>query len=80
MSQFFSLGGQSIGFSFSISPSNEYSGLIPFSMDLLEESSPTPQFKSINSSTLSFLYSLTLTARQEKVMATSSSILAWKIP
>ena len=36
VSQFFSLGGQSIGFSFSISPSNEYSGLIPFSMDLLD--------------------------------------------
>ena len=44
-------------FSFSISPSNEYSGVISFRMDgsdLLEsrdsqESSPTPQFKSINS-------------------------------
>ena len=32
--QFFALGGQSIGnFSFSISPSNEYSGLISFRMD-----------------------------------------------
>ena len=46
-------------FSFSISPSNEYSGLISFRMDwsnLLadQESSPTPQFKSINSSVLSF--------------------------
>ena len=52
-------------FSFSISPSNEYSGLISFRMDWLDllavqgtlESSPTPQFKSINSSALSFLYS-----------------------
>ena len=50
--------------SFSISPSNEYSGLISFRMDWLDllardsqESSPTPQFKSINSSVLSFLYS-----------------------
>ena len=50
--------------SFSISPSNEYSGLISFRMDWLDllardsqESSPTPQFKSINSLTLSFLYS-----------------------
>ena len=42
-------------FSFSISPSNEYSGLISFRMDWLDllavqgtlESSPTPQFKSI---------------------------------
>ena len=56
-------------FSFSISPSNEYSGLISFRMDWLDlfaiqgdsqESSPTPQFKSTNSSALSFLYSPTL--------------------
>ena len=58
-------------FSFSISPSNEYSGLVSFRMDWLDllavqgtlkESSPTPQFKSINSSALSFLYSPTLTS------------------
>ena len=55
-------------FSFNISPSNEYSQLISFRMDWLEslrdsqESSPTPQFKSINSSALSFLYSPTLTS------------------
>ena len=36
MSQFFTSGGQSIGFSFSISPSNEYSGLISFRMDCLD--------------------------------------------
>ena len=58
-------------FSFNISPSNEYSGLISFRMDWLDllavsprdsqESSPTPQFKSITSSVLSFLYSPTLT-------------------
>ena len=56
-------------FSFSISPSNEYSGLISFRIDWLDllvvqgtqESSPTPQFKSINSA-LSFLYSPTLTS------------------
>ena len=36
--QFFASGGQSIGasFSFSISPSNEYSGLISFMMDWLD--------------------------------------------
>ena len=57
-------------FSYNISPSNEYSGLISFKMDWLDllavqdsqESSPTPQFKSINSSVLSFLYSTTLTS------------------
>ena len=52
-------------FSFSISPSNEYSGLISFGWILVgspccptdsQESPPTPQFKSINSSVLSFLY------------------------
>ena len=53
-----------------ISPSNEHPGLISFRMDWLalcsprdsQESSPTPQFKSINSSVLSFLYSPTLTS------------------
>ena len=53
-----------------ISPSNEYSGLISFRIDWLDllavqgtlKSSPTPQFKSINSSALSSLYSPTLTS------------------
>jgi len=56
-------------FSFSISPSNEYSGLISFRFDWLDllaedsqECSPKPQFKSINSLALSFLYSPTLTS------------------
>ena len=58
-------------FSFSISLSNKYSGLISFRsnwFDLLavqrnsQESSATPQFKSISSSLLSFLYSPTLTS------------------
>ena len=54
-------------FSFSISPSNEYSGRISFRMNWLaifavqgtdsQEPSPTPQFKGINSLVLSFLYS-----------------------
>ena len=56
-------------FSFSISASNEYSGLNSFRIDwfdLLEvqgtqKSSPMPQFKSISSSELSFLYGPTLT-------------------
>ena len=57
-------------FSFRISPSNEHPGLISFRMDWLDllavqgtlKSSPTPQFKSINSSALSFLYGPTLTS------------------
>ena len=58
-------------FSFNISPCKEHSGLISFGMDwldllavqgTLQESSPTPQFKSINSSALSFLHSPTLTS------------------
>ena len=63
-------------FSFSISPSSEYSGLIlnhniqyydwlvwsPCSPRDSWESSPTPQFKSINSSALSFIYGPTLTS------------------
>ena len=52
-------------FSFSISPSSEYSGLISFRIDcfdLLAECSVAPQFKSVSSSALSFLYSPTLTS------------------
>ena len=58
-------------FSFNISPSNEHSGLISFRMERVgspssprdsQESSPTPQFKSINCLALSFLYSPTLTS------------------
>ena len=53
-------------FSFNISPSNEHPGLMDW-LDLLAvqgtlESSPTPQFKSINSLTLSFLYNPTFTS------------------
>ena len=54
-------------FSFIISPFNEHPGLISFRMHLLnllavQESPPTPQFKSINSLALSFFYSPTLTS------------------
>ena len=57
-------------FRFSISPSNEHPGLISFRIDWFDvlavqrtlKSLPTPQFKSINSSVLSFLYSPTLTS------------------
>ena len=60
-------------FSFSIIPSKEIPGLISFRKDWLDlldprdsqESSPTPQFKSINSSALSFLHSPTLTSMHD---------------
>ena len=56
--------------SFSISPYNEYSGLIYFRMDWFDiiavqgtqESSPTPQFKGINFSVPSIRYSPILTS------------------
>ena len=51
-------------FSFNISPTNKYSGLVgsPCSPRDSQESSPTPKFKNINSLVLSFLYSPTLTS------------------
>ena len=57
-------------FSFSIIPAKEHPGPISFRMDWLDllaiqeshESSPIPQFRNINSSALSFLYSPTLTS------------------
>ena len=67
MSQLFTSGGQSTGVSASTSvlPMNTlrtdllYDGLVgsPCSPRDSQESSPTPQFKSINSLVLSFLYS-----------------------
>ena len=77
-------------FRFSISPSNEYSGLISFRMDwldllavqgTLQESSPTPQCKSINSSVLSFLHSPTLTSIHDywKNHSLDQTDLCWQI-
>ena len=68
-------------FNFSISPSNEYSGLISFRIDWFDplavqgllRNFPTPQFKSINSSVLSLIYGPTLTL-------THATTLAWKMP
>ena len=59
--------------SFSISPSNEYSGLISFRIDWSDllavqdalESSLAPQFESINSETLRLIYSPTLTSKHD---------------
>ena len=71
MSQFFASGGQSIGISASTSilPKNFQDLFLlgwtvgsPCSPRDSQESSPTPQFKSINSWVLSFLYGPTLTS------------------
>ena len=75
-------------FSFSISASNEYSGLIPFRMDWLDllavqgtlKSPPTPQFKSINSPALSFLYSPNFTSIPDywKNLSFDQTDLCWQ--
>ena len=71
-------------FSFSINPSNQYSGLISFRIDwfdllavqgTLQESSSAPQFKSINSLVPSFLHSPTLTSRSQMVKFNTSFFL-----
>ena len=71
MSQLFAWGGQSTGASAlaSFPPRNPRADLLqnglvgsPCSPRDSQESSPTPQFKSINSSMLSFLHSPTLTS------------------
>ena len=71
MSQFFASGGQRIGISASVPvfPMNTqdwsplgWTGWSPCSPRDSQESSPTPQFKNINFSALSFLHSPTLTS------------------
>ena len=72
MSQLFASGGQRIGASALISPSNEYSGLISFSIDWFDllaiqgnhsqKYFLAPQFERINSSVLNLLYGPTLTS------------------
>ena len=69
VSHFFASGGQTIGASASVLPMNiqdwfplGLTGLISLQSKGLQESLPTPQFKSINSSSLSFLYGPTLTS------------------
>ena len=81
MSQFSTSGGQSIGVSASASvlPMNiqDWSPCSP--MDS-QESSPTPQFKSINSSLLNFLYGPTLTSIHDhwKNHSFDSTELCWQ--
>ena len=76
-------------FSFNLSPSNEHPGLLSFKDGLVgspcsprdsQEPSPTPQFKSISSSALSFLSSLrewkTLTWRDKG--GETGNMMMWK--
>ena len=74
ISQLFAWGGQSTGVSALASflpkksqgwPPLEWTGWILCSPRNSQESSPTPQFKSINSLVLSFLHSPTLTSIQD---------------
>ena len=74
--------------SFSISPSNEYSGLISFRMDWLDLLAVQGTLKSLlqhHSSKASILgcsafFIVQLSHPLEKAIATYSSTLAWKIP
>ena len=76
--------------SFSVSPSNEYSGLISFRMTRLislqskdsQESSPTPQLETINSSAFNLPYGPTLTslvAQMVKHLCTMWETWAWSL-
>ena len=75
-------------FSFSIILSKEIPGLISFRMDWLDilavqgtlKSPPTPQFKSINSLTLSFLYSPNITSIPDywKNLSFDQTDLCWQ--
>ena len=81
-----------LDFSFSIIPSREIPGLISFRMDWLDRSpysprdsqefSPTPHFKSINSSVLSQtrVHFLGWEDPLEEGMGAHSRILTWGIP
>ena len=90
MSQLFTWGGQSTGVSaLAFHPPNEHPGLISVRMNCLDllavqgtlKSSPTPQFKSINSSALSFLHSPTLTSIHDhwKTIALTRQIFVGKV-
>ena len=71
MSQLFTSGGQRIGASASVLPVNIHGWFLLWLMVWSscsprdsQESSPAPQFESINSSALSLLYGLTLTSKE----------------
>ena len=76
------------GFSFNISLSNEHSGLISLRMDWLDpcsprdsqESSPTPQFKSINSSNISPRCCQIPSGRQNRLQGEGLAISNLRVP
>ena len=81
MSQFFASGGQIIGsFSFSISLSSEYSGLISFRMDWLDLLAVQGTLKVFSNITVQKHQFFSTQLSLEKAMAPHSSTLAWKIP
>ena len=90
MSQLFASGGQSIGASAlaSVLPMNTqdwsplgWTGWTSYGPRDSQESSPTPQFKSINTSALSFFHSPTLTSIHDywKTIALSRWIFVGKV-
>ena len=86
-SQFCTSDGQSVGsFSFNISPSNEYSGLISFQIDCLDLLAVQGTLKSLHqhhsskasSSALSFLYSPTSHMTAGKNHSLDETDLCWQ--
>ena len=80
MSRLFTSGGQSIGASDSVLPMN-IQDWFPFRLTgcsprYSQESSPTPQFKSINSLVLSLLYDPTLTSVHD-CWKTETALTIW---
>ena len=75
-----------LSFSFSISPSNEYSGLISFRMDWLDlftvqgtfqESSPTTQFKSIKSLVVFFVFFIVQLSHPHMTTGKTIALTRW---
>ena len=88
MSHFFTSGGQHIGVSASASVLSMniqdwsplgWAGWSPCSPKVSQESSSMPQFKSINSSALSFLHSPTLTSMYGKTIALTRRTFVGKV-
>ena len=81
MSQFFTSGGQSIDFSFNISPSNEHPGLVSFRMDWLDLLAVQETLKSLlqhDSSKASILrHSAFFTVQLSHPYMTTGKTIAW---
>ena len=78
MSQFFASGGQSIGFSFSLSPSNEYSRLISFRIDWVDLLAVQGTLKSLfqhHSSKASILWSALCTVQLSHLYMTTGKTI-----